>query len=284
MKAWLHYFRERFPLAVYALIVGGIALSGQVIGARHVDPLAFAVSFASLLVFFAMLRLMDEYKDYDKDRIAHPERPLPRGLLTVAQAETAIRRGVVAMALWPIIVAPFWGAAAALAYWVVVAYLWLMYREFFVGEWLERRPLLYAITHQVIIFPLGFFSLFMASGDGGTTTGGLTLGLLFIGPFFAYEVCRKLDPDADPVLMTYLTVYGKAWTFAIIAAAVAVAAAAASRVDYGISLWVLQALLLLSASTIWWRPSAFKVPELVASLLLVAHLWIVPVVFWARAL
>jgi 4-hydroxybenzoate polyprenyltransferase len=33
---------------------------------------------------------MDEVKDLAKDRIAHPERPLPRGLLTVREVERAI--------------------------------------------------------------------------------------------------------------------------------------------------------------------------------------------------
>ncbi len=289
MNAWLTYVRERFPLPVYAIIVGGIALSGQVTGAGEVVPLPFILSFISVFAFFAMLRLMDEHKDYDRDRVAHPERPLPRGLLGVARVEKTIRRGSAIMAAWPVAIAFSLSIEAALAYWIIVAYLWLMYEEFYIGEWLEPRPLLYAVSHQVIIFPLAVFSVLAAgTGDGspaGNLGPGLLLGLLFIGPFFAYEVCRKLDPDADPVLMTYLAVYGRGGTFAMIAAAVVVCAfAAAVVVSYYRWLWALHALLLLSATTIWWKPDAYRVPEILASVVLVAHLWVVPVAFWSSRL
>jgi 4-hydroxybenzoate polyprenyltransferase len=184
------------------------------------------------------------------------------------------------MVAWPIVIGALTSIQAAIAYWLVVGYLWLMYREFLIGPWLEARPLLYAATHQVIIFPLCAFSTLVSGTDGWTSSGGLTLGLQLIGPFFAYEVCRKLDPDADRVLMTYLTVYGKAGTFAIIAGAVAVSAGGALLAEYGAWLWLLHAVLLLSATTMWWRPSAYRVPEILASVLLVAHLWIVPIAFW----
>ena len=289
MSAWLTYVRERFPLPVYALIVGGIALSGQITGARDVVPLPFILSFISVFAFLAMLRLRDEHKDYDKDRVAHPERPSPRGLLAVTKVEKAIRRGSAIMAAWPVLIALSIGIEAATTYWIVVAYLWLMYEEFYIGEWLERRPLQYAISHQVIIFPIAVFSVLAAgTGDGspaGNLVPGLLLGLLFIGPFFAYEVCRKLDPDADPVLATYLVVYGRGGTFAMIAAAVLVSAfAAAVVVGYYRWLWALHALLLLSATTIWWKPGAHRVPEIIASMVLVAHLWVIPVTFWSSRL
>ena len=42
------------------------------------------------MLFFAELRLMDELKDYEKDLIAHPERPLPRGLLSREEVRAAV--------------------------------------------------------------------------------------------------------------------------------------------------------------------------------------------------
>jgi len=38
----------------------------------HVAWTAFAISFAGVLLFFGELRLMDELKDHEKDKIAHP--------------------------------------------------------------------------------------------------------------------------------------------------------------------------------------------------------------------
>lgn len=84
-----------------------------------------------------------------------------------------------------------------------------MYLEFGIGEILEPRPLVYAITHQVSILTppcflwkkslqvlLYFLTMF------GITLGGLKwndplvfqLGSVALSGFFTYEVCRKLDP------------------------------------------------------------------------------------------
>ena len=40
------------------------------------------IGVSLFLIFITELRFMDELKDYEKDKIAHPDRPLPRGLVT----------------------------------------------------------------------------------------------------------------------------------------------------------------------------------------------------------
>ena len=79
---WLIYSKERFPLVTYLLLVGGITLSAQLLHSSAIDWKGFGVASVALLLFFAELRLMDELKDYEKDKIAHPGRPLPRGLVS----------------------------------------------------------------------------------------------------------------------------------------------------------------------------------------------------------
>jgi len=276
MAAWLTYLKERFPLPVYLVLVAGFVLSGQLLYGQALEWLPVVLSFIGLLVFFALLRLMDELKDLDKDRIAHPERPLPRGLITSDEAGTVIVAGIIFMLGWSLATALVANTAAAIAFAAVTAYLWLMYREFYCGAWLEPRPLLYAISHQLIIVPMAAFSVLVAAPGRLADAATIQLSLPLLGAFFAYEVCRKLDPEAHPVLQTYLVVHGRGRTFSIVLVALLVAGAGARLLELGPILWPFEALLLATVTVIWWRPAAYRIPESAAGICLLAHLWAIP--------
>jgi 4-hydroxybenzoate polyprenyltransferase len=276
VAAWLTFVRERFSLPVHLLVSGGFAATGVVLGTGRMQLRPLAVSLGGIIAFFALLRLMDEDKDLDKDRIAHPDRPLPRGLLDVGHVRRVIRGAIGLMAAWSLVAASTTSAAAGAAYAGVTVYLWLMYREFYVREWLQLRPLLYALAHQLILIPLSGYSVFVASSSPSSTPTALGLSLLTVGAFFAYEVCRKLDPAAHPILRTYLHVHGRAGVFAMVAVGTLVAGAGARMLAVADLLWPIEVGLLLSLIVIWLRPTAFTIPETVAGLSLLAHLWAVP--------
>lgn len=211
MGAWMIFLKERFPLPAYLLLGGGLALSGWSFLNAPPSPMT-VVAFALIILFFLELRIMDEVKDYKKDQIANPTRPLPRGALSLGSAQKAIRILISLMMLSSIgLLAQ--SLSTALIYALVTLHLWLMYREFYVGEWLEKRMLLYAATHQAILIPLCFFAVavhdpFDAVITGFLSTPTLAWSLMVLGAFFSYEVCRKLDPKAHPILRTYPQVYG----------------------------------------------------------------------------
>jgi len=276
MAAWLTYLKERFPLPVYLLLVSGFVLSGQFLFGEPIEWLPTTLGFVGLFVFFALLRLMDELKDLDKDRIAHPGRPLPRGLITEDEAGRVVVAGVTFMLGWSVAAALLANAVAGVSFFVVTAYLWLMYREFYCGTWLEPRPLLYAITHQLIIVPMAVFSVLVAAPERLADAATFLFSLPLAGAFFAYEVCRKLDPRAPPVLRTYLAVHGKPRTFAIVLVALLLAGAGAWLLDLHWILWPFEAVLLATMTVIWWRPEAYRIPEGVAGVCLIAHLWAIP--------
>lgn len=273
MARWLTYVKERFPLPVYALLVGGIACSAQIVAAGSIRPLPIALAIVGLFVFFAELRLMDEYKDYAKDVVAHPTRPLPRGVLARDEVRTVINGGLVLMAGYAVVVGAVSNLAAGGAYAVVVVHLWLMYKEFYVGAWLSARPLLYAFTHQLIVFPLAGFAALAARGESLSDPAMYVYATSVLGAFFAYEVARKLDPAAHPVLKTYLSVYGPVGTGALVVALSLVAAYADFADHLYLLGWPAIAALFLTLPLLVLRPEKFKIVEALATLSLVVHLW-----------
>ncbi len=154
---WAVFVRERFPLPVHLPLVLAFG-GGNLVVALHesaIQPEAGRVAaiLVVTLLFFFRLRLFDELKDHDTDLDEHPERPLPRGLVSVAEANRVTAGGLVLEGA----TALFLGWAATAAWAVAALYSLLMYREFFCGAWLRPKMELYALTHTLVAGGLGGF-------------------------------------------------------------------------------------------------------------------------------
>ncbi|MFW7380027.1 MAG: AMP-binding protein [Oligoflexus sp.] len=275
MNVWMTFIKERLPLFVYSLISGGIALSAPLLAGFDLKWPAVFSSYIGTMVFLILLRLMDEVKDYHKDVVANPTRPLPRGLLTISQVKPVIRLGLAFMTGFAISVTFTVNIFAGLIYGILLLHIWLMYHEFFIGKWLEARPLLYAISHQLSLLWLCTYPIALLSPPELKNPATWWFGVLILGAFFSYEVGRKLDPTAHPVLKTYREVYGLRGAWLIILACNLLAALAAFKLDILHLVFPVQLLTVLSF--IFVAKGKHQIGELAASLSLLWHLWIVPI-------
>lgn len=209
MKKWASFFKERTPIASYLLICMGPAASAYAL-AEKPSIYSLSLSFLGFFIFFLVLRMMDEYKDYDKDVLAHPSRPLPRGLIALPEFKLGITIGMILLCAFDAFLLLSGYTNSFYLYSLVIIHLWLMYKEFYMATWINARPLLYAVTHQVILVTLCLYciTLYRAPGPFAFTTIDWIFSFSVLFAFFSYEVCRKLDPSAHKVLKTYLSVYG----------------------------------------------------------------------------
>src|SRR5690348_5530435 len=90
MNYWLTYIRERYPQILWAAIVAGIAFSGSHLNDKSFQFLPFIIVFIGIWLFLFLLRLMNDYRDVEKDRIANPDFPLPRELLPLKEVKKVI--------------------------------------------------------------------------------------------------------------------------------------------------------------------------------------------------
>jgi hypothetical protein len=84
----------------------------------------------------------------------------------------------------------------------------LMYHEFFIGKELNKYPMLYAFSHQIIVFFIyGWTALAI---NPSLVESKLFLGWLLanFGSSFNFEICRKLNPNSHPLAQTYVQFYG----------------------------------------------------------------------------
>jgi 4-hydroxybenzoate polyprenyltransferase len=191
----LAYARERFPIgpsltsaALIGLTSDLVAQAASASGALRLDARSLVVVgtvFSSLL----LLRVADEHKDLAADRVAHPDRPVPRGLVSLRELALVAALATILTTVANALVAP-----VALAAWaLVLAYAGLMWRELFLGDWLRRRLLIYLATHQVIV-PLLVLYAFSARAESGVLPWGALAWtcVLATGASAAFEVGRKL--------------------------------------------------------------------------------------------
>jgi 4-hydroxybenzoate polyprenyltransferase len=158
---WILFVKERFPILSHVTLIlfvfaanGLVALESLylnlLVGRREILGLIVVV-----LLFFH-LRIFDEVKDYDTDVIVHPERPLARGLISLKEARI-VAFSIIVIEL---VLSLFISRSALIGIVCAILYSLLMYKEFFMKDWLRKRLIPYALTHSVIsgIIPLFIFS------------------------------------------------------------------------------------------------------------------------------
>ena len=259
-RLW-EYQAERFPVFKHgALIVAfgasAVCLSALLRGGAP-DPWAVVVAVLVLFGLFFQLRVADEHKDNEEDTRFRPERPVPRGLVSLAELRgVAIGVAVAQVALtawldWRLLGPLF----------LVWAWLAVMTKEFFVPAWLKKRPLVYMISHMAIMPLIDLYATacdWLPAGTGGHEGFGLTLGaflLLSLANGSAIEIARKCwAPESE---REGVETYSKLWgpgragvaVMGVLLAGFALSAFINARSEAGP--WMLGGLALVTAWAAW---------------------------------
>ncbi len=158
-RLW-QYQRERFPVFKHGVLIVSfsfcaLCLSSLLRGVVALPSLAASlVAFICLFLFFLQLRLADEHKDFAKDAKYRPERAVPRGLVSFKELDSLAFLSVL------IQLALCWWLSPKLLFllFLVWFYLLAMTAEFGVSTWLEKRPLIYMLSHMVIMSLIDWFA------------------------------------------------------------------------------------------------------------------------------
>lgn len=252
---WWIYLQERFPLPAHGpmVVVFCLALFGFSAGPdaawREQTSFLLGVAFVLVLSLFFQLRVADEFKDADIDRRFRAHRPVPRGLVSlqelacVGMALAFLQAGLALIVDWRL-------ALILVGTW---AYMGLMTVEFFVPDWLKARPLIYLLSHMLVMPMIAL----LASAAYWLPQGSFVpdgLGWLLGGSFFlgiVLEIGRKLRAPADEE--SGVETYSASWgvpmatvTWAVSGCLAAVAFTAALGLDQFVLLAALGAALLFA--------------------------------------
>jgi hypothetical protein len=269
---WMTLLRERAPLPALALVGLAQSLSASALTRGEFGTRWIITSTIAIVGLLVLLRLMDEVKDVAKDRVAHPDRPLPRGLLTVAEIRRAIAGLGAALVLGAVIIGFVRAPIAGALYAATVAYAGLMYREFFSARLCGANAFVYAATHQVIIVPLYLVAVACAAPDAALSAPAIWFALSGLGASWVIEVSRKLDPAAPPILRTYLRAHGKPATAAAILAGLALVWIATHAIGVHAIVGPFVVLMTAAVPLLWIAPGRYRLIEGSAALLACAQM------------
>lgn len=152
MRRLWTYQSERFPLGRTSLLVA-VFSAASISASAHLASRAvphvgtYLAAFVTTMCFFFQLRVLDEIKDEETDRLYRPERAIPRGLVSLG---TIRRLGIATVPLQAVACALVDPRILGL---LAIAWCWmgLMTAEFFVPRWLRAHPLAYGASHMLVM-------------------------------------------------------------------------------------------------------------------------------------
>jgi hypothetical protein len=204
---------DRFPPAVCVLFVvlfGTSAFVGQVAaGGRPTLSPGLAAGALAFVAFYFGVRVYDEHKDLDVDARLHPDRLTVTGVLPLGDLRRVHAAGLAVQAL--VCVVADGGIGPVVLTWLAAtAWTLLMLEEFFVPGWLSPRPVLYALSHQIVV-PLSV--VWAATLGAGTVAVGAAVGwwcLAAAAGALTFEIARKMwaPEDERPGEDSYTAVLG----------------------------------------------------------------------------
>ena len=216
-KKWYTYQKERFPVLAFGSYVFAIAFATYCFSNSEfnkVYPLATSffdwkiilTMFVLGLLQFLMVRIIDEFKDYEEDCKYRPYRPVPRGLITLKELKVLfIICAILQIAITAIV------NRYALKYlvllWIV---FYLMTKGFFIKKVLDKHILL-EVTFDEIMMPI--LVVFLSKFPNGriflTNRYFLFLFMTYVVSWII-EIARKVrcKEDEEEGVRTYTAVFG----------------------------------------------------------------------------
>jgi len=159
LKKWWVYQKERFPVFAHGVLIlsfsfCAVSYSSHLGGRGWPDYRSVIIAFVSSFLFFLQLRIADEFKDKEEDAKFRPYRPVPRGLVSLKDL------GVLFFlcALIQMSLAIYWKYQIIIWLLVAWAYLGGMSFEFGCRNWLKQRPILYLLSHMLIMPIVDFYA------------------------------------------------------------------------------------------------------------------------------
>jgi len=253
---WWTYQRERFPVFAHGLLIAIFASSAMGYTYSVQDQLtaislpALLVAFINCFLFFLLLRIADEFKDFDDDMRYRSYRPVPRGLVSLKELGWL----AVLISLIQLLLTIWISTSILTIYAIALCYFLLMSKEFFVHEWLKKHAIVYLLSHMLIMPLIALYatSFYWLKNE---TELPMLLGFLLVSfvSGIVLEIGRKIRaPEMEEQgVETYSVLWGadraaKVWCIVLVCSAFVVLYAASFIESVPVVLFVCLLIVILA--------------------------------------
>lgn len=213
LKKWYTYQKERFPIATYGLYIFSIVFGTFCFATESKNWIMLIPMFVVALLQFLMVRIVDEFKDFEEDSKYRPYRPVPRGLVSLK--ELGILGGICAIIqIGLTAILNLKGLIYLSLVWIFFA---IMSKSFFIKKLVDKHILL-EVTLDEFLMPL----LVLYLSTFVTTISVKLIPFLILSYLGSWivEIARKIrcKEDEENGVKTYTAVFGipKATTIVVV--------------------------------------------------------------------
>ncbi len=209
-KKWYTYQKERFPILIYgsyvlAIVIAVFCYCSYLVQNKYtINNLIIIPMFIVAFLQFLMVRIVDEFKDYEEDCKYRPYRPVPRGLIKLSELKVLFVICLSLQYIITIVINP-----RSLIYLLL---LWLFFvvmsKGFFIKKFLDKHILAEVMLDEllmpILVLYLSSFAFFI-----NIKAMWKILILSYIISWIV-EVARKVrcKDDEEKGVKTYTQVFG----------------------------------------------------------------------------
>lgn len=251
------YIIERYPPAATLTLAVFLFLSSAsttfLAQQKTITPFPgiWIIPIITIFFLFLHIRIFDEFKDYEHDKLYYPKRPVARGLVTLKELKAL---GLLIIFL-EVVLNVFLGLQIFFLYLLMLGFSFLMLKEFFLGEKLRDKLFIYTLLHQLIAILIAIYSYKAVGTPNMLLTSPILIShmiFLFLTVLFL-EMARKVRApyEENQSHDTYTSYFG-AITASFIHAGIAIAMGILfTRIISPFNLSVPIVLLLLASAILY---------------------------------
>lgn len=226
IKKWYTYQKERFPVLVYGMYIFCIVFGvfcfnsywGEINYNKFIKSVVFVVvpepyqinylklipMFIVAFLQFLMIRIVDEFKDYEEDSKYRPYRPVQRGLVTLKELRVLFIICIITQLLITLI----FNTKGIFLLGILWIFFWLLSKDFFMKKVIDKHILIGVFLDELLMPILVLYlSSFIYYIDYSNIW--ILLSISYIISWLV-EVARKFrcKQDEEKGVKTYTAVFG----------------------------------------------------------------------------
>jgi hypothetical protein len=188
--------RERAPL--YGVVIMALTTVGAVFTFSDTPARNYFTAALIIMLYLLQIRTADEKKDFEHDNIYHPDRPVQRGVVSLAELAVVNKIAVISQ---PVLYASFLDPRILALGLASQGYAYLTRKEFFVRDWIRQHFFTYYFLHYIQLVIL-FYAMSAIVQPVGVSNWVFVL--LCMCGVITTELGRKMYPvEKDTIDDTY---------------------------------------------------------------------------------
>lgn len=207
IKKWYTYQKERFPVVLYGVYVLAIvyfvfSFCSYFIGAESIEYMLLIPIFIVTFLQLFMVRIVDEFKDYEEDCKYRAYRPVPRGLITLKELKVAF----CICAIIQIVVTMIFSINSLIYLLAVWIFFYIMSKGFFMKKIMDKHLFLEVAFDEILTVVIAIYA---ASFVGITKDICLLAVITYLISWIA-EISRKIrsEETEEEGVKTYTRILG----------------------------------------------------------------------------